>query len=183
MHDRVCFKDSDEEGEVVATRWSLDNGDSIDVEMSDGTRRKVRPGEVTSYGAWQVPLGPEYSPWRVSPAPHGTGLALLVDRGIPCADHTQVVSRHTENVVSWRAAKMAVEKLNESLDKQVAAFCKLMQSIPYGRPEAGYFKDMAGVMFMNFLLAGIAAEAEEWEHKLLDERFREVGAAETTDGE
>jgi hypothetical protein len=36
-----------------------------------------------------------------------------------------------------------------------------MHAVPYGRPGADAFKDGVGLLFMNFLLAGVAGECEK----------------------
>lgn len=159
--DRVEVQFGDgREGEVVGFEWAGDQED-VRVEFADGTTELFEDYKLKSYGPWEVPVGTkEYSRWRVAPAVQGSGLALLVDRGIPCEGHTHVLTRHTTNPVSWRTAKAVLKDKGEAIEKQIDAFVQFQHTLPYGDRASEALKDAAGVLFMQYLLEVVAGECE-----------------------
>jgi hypothetical protein len=142
-------------GEVVGITH-IENGVSqtkYDVQFQDGPTLTYLPHQVQGRGSWEVEI--EW-PWRVVASPYGTGLALLVDRGIPCADNTQVVNAHTTNCIGYWSALRVVERLRPALQKQIDAFVGFVRTI-----EHGSFNDTVGLLFMQHLLSQVAGECEK----------------------
>lgn len=145
-------------GVVVGIGRSCENEGRITLEYEDGEQVVCRPEQVDNQGPWQIHIMPN-SPWKIAAAPYGTGVALLVERGIPCADHTHCVSAHTTNWISYWEAKKVVERLSADLAPKIEKFVDLVQSFGFGGKDEA-FRDTLGALFCNYVVETVAAECE-----------------------
>ena len=99
--------------------------------------------------------------WRVQHNPEGAGLMLVVERGIPCEAHSQVLSVHTTNTPSLATVKKVVEREMSTIKDRINAFVDLSKT--YGWGEDKFFKEAIAILFKQHLLATIATWAEKEE--------------------
>jgi hypothetical protein len=64
-----------------------------------------------------------------TPGQFGAGVMMFLERGIPCAEHTQVFSAHTTDSPDIEDIRKAVEKNKDSLNKQMGAFVDLANAL------------------------------------------------------
>ncbi len=70
---------------------------------------------------------------RFYPNPYGNGVMLALERGIPCAAHTQVFSAHTTDHLELGVIQLAVEEMREELNRQYEAFVDLIATLQMER--------------------------------------------------
>lgn len=109
---------------------------------------------------WYVSLNHS---WVVTLNPEGDGLALLVQRGIACENHTQVVTVHTTNTPGEAAVRRVVERDRELLNRQIDGFVAFTHTFGWAVPENACFKESVGLLFQRHLLWYVAVEAQKLE--------------------
>lgn len=150
-----------EKAEVVGLFTSGGKPEQATLQLESGDQFTVPADELAHFEGWELPIsGRQYSPWRIALAQQGSGIALLVDRGIACEGHVHCLTKHTQNHVSYWTAEKAVEKVGRELGKQIDAFCEFQRSLPFNNRAAEALKDSVGVLFMQYLLEVIVGECE-----------------------
>lgn len=97
--------------------------------------------------------------WYIIHNPAGNGLALCIERGIPCENHTQILSYHTTNTPSLDDVKIVVEKKRVQIVEQINSFVEFMRSLGSQRD----LKEHIGLVFANNLLSRIVMDASLYE--------------------
>lgn len=87
------------------------------------------------------------STWFISKNPYGDGLILVIPRGIPCENHSQVLSFHTSNTPDEDSIKQSINELRYEILKK-------LYSVDLN--EIGDF----AVVFLYQILGQIAKRAE-----------------------
>ena len=115
------------------------------------------------------------SGWRIGFNPYGEGLVLLVDRGINCENHTQIVSIHTTNTPSTEDVRDAVEKYKPVLIPAIEKFCDFVKSFSYAESHRLELQDLNADaresharIFYNTILKIISNEAVKLMNTKLD---------------
>jgi len=93
---------------------------------------------MTSKFDWIIGLdGTDYAGWRIGAQPEGGGLVLMVDRGIPCEFHVDMVSCHFTNCPSKEQIQKVIETYKEEIEGAIKAFV----TFAYALKKAHAFKD------------------------------------------
>jgi hypothetical protein len=148
---------TDLEGLVVGTSWNLeDSQTSVTLEFEDGKTiiYSDPDNELINCGPFEIPI--QLYNWRITPSPYGQGLALLLDRGIPCACNTQVVNCHSDNCLSYWTVRKVVKKMTPGLKKQIDSFCDFIRCF-----DDWTFKELIGVQFCYHLISNVVKECEK----------------------
>lgn len=152
--DLVTVKKDSRQGEVVGVGQHGIQEPFFTVLFQDGSQEEFKAAQLDSHGPWEVPIIGDI--WRVANPVQGSGLALIVHRGIPCEGHVQVLTQHDTNGASYWATKRSVERIKVRLTAQIESFVGFAKSI-----EDWELKDHIGLMFYRHLLKQILNENNE----------------------
>lgn len=99
---------------------------------------------------WTVELMADWH-WKVTANPYGQGLALLIERGIACEQHTQIVSRHNGYTPGKHQVQKAVDQHDRVISERINSFVEFMRA----HDGAWEFKESIGLLFAHELLGCI----------------------------
>ena len=116
--------------------------------------------------------------WSIGYNPFGSGIALLVNRGINCEDHTHVLTKHITNSPKESTIKKCMEMYGDKFKKAIHHFIEFVDNLPRQfRPvydkekkERIYHaevnwgsKEKYAILFMEDLLKAIKDRCEQIE--------------------
>lgn len=104
------------------------------------------------FGNWSIVL---FGPLRIQPNHYGAGLAMTVDRGIPCAEHTQIFSAHSTDTPEKQDVLKAIEEHGAEWKEEATAFIGFLKMF---KTHQSTREAIAAVFFVDFI-GRITAEA------------------------
>lgn len=101
--------------------------------------------------------------WRIGWNPFGSGLVLLVDRGISCENHTQVFSFHATNTPELEDVEEAVNALKPEFEHAIDSFVDFMRAAKHALPDEN--RESIAAIFSLSLLGKIVGLSETNMHR------------------
>jgi len=119
--------------------------------------------------SWRIGInGEEYHPWTVGYNPAGEGLALFIERGIPCEGHRQVFTDHTTNTPDPEDVEWVIREYKDEWENSVSSFVTFVGDHHKRQNFRSKFKDTQWDMYETYsaifctnLISEIAKRAEE----------------------
>lgn len=139
------------------------NNDLNDDEFLDElTTRSAAYEELRSKIEWGICLdAPKYGAWHVGYNPIGEGLALFVDRGIPCEFHRQIISAHCTNTPEKDDIQWVVDTYRDEWATSINNFIMFVNSLHKSNGSENVNYEAYSSLFCTTLIKEIASRAEQ----------------------
>lgn len=105
--------------------------------------------------------------WTIVYHPFGTGIALVVSRGISCEGHYHAITSHCNTVEDLEGAvKKIVEKNKDEIKKAIDGFIAMQNSLfALNYDFMRGYKESLSAIFMQSLADWLVHEAQEMERE------------------